>query len=434
MSWPSHATQPSKRQSSGQTTWSASQLVDVTGAHAYQAPTAGQSRGPCPAQNALANHGYLDRSGFTTLLQCTSANVQVYNFSAEFAALLCFIAQFTGGNLLGLTWAIGNDSSVDETIKTACPTVLPLGPLTPLEGGLICGVANPLTDAALGTPGSGLAQTVNSFEGPHSMFQWDWGTKNGLDASTIDINAFRNFYSQALPDGTFDDYAIFSRNHADRWQNSVATNPCFFNAPFAGVVAAPGGHSFAFRMFSNHTPEKPDGTLTKETLASFFSVKVNPDGTLSGKGLGREQIPAKWYRRSKPYTLQYFLAVDYPPLLAAEPRTLSIGGNTAGVNTFTGFDMGDLTGGVYNSKNLLNGDNFACFYYRLLQLSINWELDNAVGGALLTVADTIGGVLNSVFGKLISTGSVSGCPTYANKSLHSYEQYCGVRNKPGALY
>ena len=146
--------------------------------------------------------------------------------------------------------------------------------------------------------------------------------------------------------------------------------------------------------------------------------------------------------------------MDYPPLLAAEPRTLSIGGNTAGVNTFTGFDMGDLTGGVYNSKNLLNGDNFACFCefpgrphnldkerytyrsidYRLLQLSINWELDNAVGGALLTVADTIGGVLNSVFGKLISTGSVSGCPTYANKSLHSYEQYCGVRNKPGALY
>lgn len=72
--------------------------------------------------------------------------------------------------------------------------------------------------------------------------------------------------------------------------------------------------------------------------------------------------------------------------------------------------------------------------YRLLQLSVNWELNNAVGGALLSVADTVGGVMNAVFGKLISTGSVSGCPTYANKSLHSYTQYCGVRNKPGALY
>ncbi len=47
--------------------------------------------------------------------------------------------------------------------------------------------------------------------------------------------------------------------------------------------------------------------------------------------------------------------------MAAEPRTLNIGGNTAGVNTFAGLDIGDLTGGVYNSMNLLNGDNFICF-------------------------------------------------------------------------
>lgn len=45
---------------------------------------------------------------------------------------------------------------------------------------------------------------------------------------------------------------------------------------------------------SNHTPTKPDGTLTKQTLASFFSVQINKDGTVSGKGLGHEQIPANW--------------------------------------------------------------------------------------------------------------------------------------------
>lgn len=155
---------------------------------------------------------------------------------------------------------------------------------------------------------------------------------NGEDASTIDIDAFRQFYSQALrmsaqsllpqmslinrkADGTFDNYNIFTKNHASRWQKSVSTNPCvsvhsllplsiflgspsllskFFNAPFAGVIAAPGGHAFAYRMFSNHTPEKPDGTLTKETFASFFSANVNKDGSIAGKGLGHEQIPNNW--------------------------------------------------------------------------------------------------------------------------------------------
>lgn len=72
--------------------------------------------------------------------------------------------------------------------------------------------------------------------------------------------------------------------------------------------------------------------------------------------------------------------------------------------------------------------------YRLLQLSVNWELNNALRGALLSIADTVGGVMNAVFGKLISTRSVDECHTYANKSLHSYTQYCGVRHKPGVLY
>jgi len=108
--------------------------------------------------------------------------------------------------------------------------------------------------------------------------------------------------------------------------------------------------------------------------------------------------------------------MDYPPLVVAQPRTLDIGGNVAGINTFTGLDIGYLPGGVYNSENLRKGDNFAgfCEYtqgtlspshvivltrisdYRPLQLSVNWELNNAVGGALLSVADPVGGVIDAV--------------------------------------
>ncbi len=40
-----------------------SQLVDVSGSHAFKAPGSGDLRGPCPGLNALANHGYLPHNG-----------------------------------------------------------------------------------------------------------------------------------------------------------------------------------------------------------------------------------------------------------------------------------------------------------------------------------------------------------------------------------
>ena len=49
------------------------------------------------------------------------------------------------------------------------------------------------------------------------------------------------------------------------------------------------------------------------------------------------------------------------PIFVNDPRLLDVGGNTNGVNTFAGLDLGNLTGGVINGQNLLQGDNFACF-------------------------------------------------------------------------
>lgn len=67
------------------------------------------------------------------------------------------------------------------------------------------------------------------------------------------------------------------------------------------------------------------------------------------------------YKRPNPYTITEFLANDYAALIAHDPTLLSIGGNTNGVDTFVGLDVGDVTGGVINGQNLLQGDNFACF-------------------------------------------------------------------------
>ena len=46
-----------------------------------------------------------------------------------------------------------------------------------------------------------------------------------------------------------------------------------------------------------------------------------------------------------------------------------MGGNTNGVNTYTGVSLSDLTGGVLNAENLFDVDNpkGACFYAQLAQ-------------------------------------------------------------------
>ena len=45
----------------------------------------------------------------------------------------------------------------------------------------------------------------------------------------------------------------------------------------------------------------------------------------------------------------------------AHPEFLSVGGNTGTTNSFVGVDPADLTDGVFNSQNLLQGNNAICF-------------------------------------------------------------------------
>ena len=55
----------------------AQQHIDVPGAHAFIAPGSSDLRGPCPALNALANHGYIARNGYTTLQESAGACTSV---------------------------------------------------------------------------------------------------------------------------------------------------------------------------------------------------------------------------------------------------------------------------------------------------------------------------------------------------------------------
>lgn len=54
------------------------QHIDVSNAHAFIAPGASDLRGPCPAMNALANHGYIARNGYTNIVESLNAVTKVY--------------------------------------------------------------------------------------------------------------------------------------------------------------------------------------------------------------------------------------------------------------------------------------------------------------------------------------------------------------------
>lgn len=56
----------------------ASQHIDVSNAHAYIAPGPTDLRGPCPAMNAVANHGYIARNGYTNFQEAITAIMKVY--------------------------------------------------------------------------------------------------------------------------------------------------------------------------------------------------------------------------------------------------------------------------------------------------------------------------------------------------------------------
>ena len=64
------------------------QLISVSGSNRFIPPGPNDLRGPCPGLNALANHGYIKRSGVVGLVEVVDASIKVFGFTTEFALVL----------------------------------------------------------------------------------------------------------------------------------------------------------------------------------------------------------------------------------------------------------------------------------------------------------------------------------------------------------
>jgi hypothetical protein len=57
--------------------------IDISGQHVFKAPRDSDRRGPCPGLNALANHGYISRTGITSFAEVVTAINQGVHIDPE---------------------------------------------------------------------------------------------------------------------------------------------------------------------------------------------------------------------------------------------------------------------------------------------------------------------------------------------------------------
>lgn len=98
---------------------------------------------------------------------------------------------------------------------------------------------------------------------------------------------------------------------------------------------------------------------------SFWGVVDGDNGQLEYKR-GWERIPENWYKIPVDYSLVN-LNVDIVSWVLKYPVLASVGGNTGTVNSFTGIDVSDISGGLLNAATLLEGNNLLCYALQVVK-------------------------------------------------------------------
>ncbi|SGY15252.1 BQ5605_C013g07303 [Microbotryum silenes-dioicae] len=405
-----HADARERRRNKRAPTFSESQLVDITGVHAFKAPGASDTRGPCPGLNVLSNHGYFARNGNTNLVESISALVEVFNMGVDTATVLVAYSIAIIGDPIALTWSIGR---------------------SPGKSTLLPGI--------LSAPG-GIDQSHNNYESDASVTRGDSFLTNG-DVWSVQIDKFKALYNLQSDPATADytrDILVQHRNFTI--QQSISTNPNFyfayvlhlywltssqactltksdppFRRPWSGLVVATAAHNFVANFFANHSASRPEGYLDQSTLKSFFSIVGDTPETLTWVP-GEERIPSNWYKPPTPYTLVDVVA-EVVAVILAVPAAGKIGGNTGKVDSFVGVDVANVTGGVLNAQTLLEGNNLFCFAYATARAGI----PTILGGLVCTLGQTLGFLDSKLAGILPQLG----CPQLDKLNLDAFNQFPG---------
>ncbi|KAJ5675773.1 hypothetical protein N7462_008670 [Penicillium macrosclerotiorum] len=371
--------------------------IDVTGEHSFQPPDFqnGDQRGPCPGLNALANHGYIPRSGVVSFGEVIAAINEVYGMGIDLATVLA---------IMGTVWT-GDPLSLDPSFSI---------------GGRDTGVNNLLNNLGglLGEP-QGLIGSHNFIEADSSNTRDDlYVTGNNY---ALNMDKFISWYNMST-DGTFD-MDLMAMRAKIRFEETIQTNPNFYYGPVTGLIARNAGYIFPARLFRNHSHENPEGVLTKSHIRNFYGIYGEENNLTYREGW--ERIPENWYKTPVDYGLLQ-LNLDTIDWMAKYPELGSVGGNMGTVNSFAGIDLADLTGGIFDLTNLLEGNNLLCFVFEVLKFAS----PNALSGLYATLAEPLEFVTNILSVPLLNMT----CPAFKDLQMGGKPFWEAIQDDfPGAL-
>ena len=292
--------------------------LDTSGKHAYQAPSSTNRRGPCPALNALANNGYISRTGVSNAAEVFDASLKM-GFATDAADVLAALAVIASN---GLVFSIG-------------------------QGSL--------------TTGPGL-NTHNFLEGDMSYKSCDCNLcpwQNGCDNFKFNDGVWSTTYDAAQANGNLFGIPTFKIAAKKRYDQCRANNSkCLFGPiQFIFHYATP---CLMAQVFPNGT----DGLPTEAIENTWIGIVKKANGVRSGvPGGGR--IPDNWYPRVKPYTTQE-LGSCMHEIYSANPVQFGV--------SINGKFVPDKTQLPPNPTKR----NIACFVYRTLASAASATLLPAV--------------------------------------------------------
>lgn len=114
------------------------------------------------------------------------------------------------------------------------------------------------------------------------------------------------------------------------------------------------------------------------------------------------------------------IAISTAQQCASFPSNCEVGGNLGKVNTFTGVDLGSISGGLVNNVgDLSNPQTMACFISQAIQADVPSFLDTAFEGVLLTqLLGLVKTALPKSLSPYLTFGNCTGLP--AGKSVFAY--------------
>ncbi|PPQ65538.1 hypothetical protein CVT26_000495 [Gymnopilus dilepis] len=223
-------------------------------AHPYEPLKDGDQRGPCPALNTLASHGYLPRNGIVTPVQLVNAVQEGFNLENSFARFLVYSTFLVNGNPI--------------------TNLMSIGAATPLTG------PNPPAPATV----AGL-NTHNNCEGDTSMTRADayFGDNHSFNETRFQtLVKFSNMFGN----GKYN-YTVAARLREFLVQDSIANNPQF-TLVSPRLFTAFAESVFPINFFIDGRDKS--GQLDLDVARSFFQNMTFPpnfhrrDGAVSNVG------------------------------------------------------------------------------------------------------------------------------------------------------